>query len=47
VSRNAGGYDRRRCVTTSGSNRFVADVLNRAGLGTLLFDLLSPAEAAE
>jgi putative phosphoribosyl transferase len=26
-------------------NRFVAGVLNRAGLGTLLFDLLTPAEA--
>jgi putative phosphoribosyl transferase len=25
-------------------NRFVADVLNRAGLGTLLFDLLTPSE---
>jgi len=25
-------------------NRFVADVLNQAGLGTLLFDLLTPAE---
>ena len=25
-------------------NRFVASVLNRAGLGTLLFDLLTPAE---
>lgn len=25
-------------------NRYVADVLNRAGLGTLLFDLLTPAE---
>ncbi len=25
-------------------NRFVAEVLNRAGLGTLLFDLLTPAE---
>lgn len=25
-------------------NRFVADILNRAGLATLLFDLLSPAE---
>ena len=28
-------------------NRFVADVLNRAGLGTLLFDLLTPAEARD
>lgn len=28
-------------------NRFVADVLNRAGLGTLLFDLLTPAEEAD
>ena len=26
-------------------NRFVADVLHRAGLGTLLFDLLTPEEA--
>jgi putative phosphoribosyl transferase len=25
-------------------NRYVADVLNQAGLGTLLFDLLTPAE---
>jgi putative phosphoribosyl transferase len=25
-------------------NRFVAEVLNKAGLGTLLFDLLTPAE---
>lgn len=28
-------------------NRFVADGLHRAGLGTLLFDLLSPHEAAD
>ncbi len=28
----------------SSRNRFVAAVLNRAGLGTLLFDLLTPAE---
>jgi putative phosphoribosyl transferase len=28
-------------------NRFVADVLQRAGLGTLLFDLLSPDEEAD
>lgn len=28
-------------------NQYVARVLNRAGLGTLLFDLLSPAEAAD
>ena len=28
----------------SSRNRFVAEVLNRAGLGTLLFDLLSPLE---
>ena len=28
----------------SSRNRFVASVLNRAGLGTLLFDLLTPAE---
>lgn len=27
-------------------NRFVADLLDRAGLGTLLFDLLTPEEAA-
>jgi putative phosphoribosyl transferase len=30
---------------SSSRNRFVADVLNRANLGTLLFDLLTPAEA--
>jgi putative phosphoribosyl transferase len=30
----------------SGRNRHVADVLHRAGLGTLLFDLLTDAEAA-
>jgi putative phosphoribosyl transferase len=28
-------------------NRFVADVLNGAGLGTLLFDLLTPAEESD
>ena len=28
-------------------NQHVADVLHRAGLGTLLFDLLTPAEAAD
>jgi predicted phosphoribosyltransferase/pimeloyl-ACP methyl ester carboxylesterase len=28
-------------------NRFVAEVLNQAGLGTLLFDLLTPAEERE
>ncbi|MEU4572144.1 dienelactone hydrolase family protein [Nonomuraea sp. NPDC023979] len=28
-------------------NRFVADALNEAGLGTLLFDLLTPEEAAD
>lgn len=28
-------------------NRFVADVLTRAGFGTLLFDLLTPAEEAD
>ncbi|WP_405999614.1 phosphoribosyltransferase family protein [Streptomyces sp. NBC_00829] len=28
-------------------NRFVASALNRAGLGTLLFDLLTPAEEAD
>jgi putative phosphoribosyl transferase len=28
-------------------NRYVAAVLNRAGLGTVLFDLLSPEEAAD
>src|SRR5438445_13328046 len=28
-------------------NRFVADVLNRAGLGTLLFDLLTPDEEVD
>jgi dienelactone hydrolase len=28
-------------------NRAVSDVLNRAGLGTLLFDLLTPGEASE
>lgn len=28
-------------------NRFVAGELNRSGLGTLLFDLLTPAEAAD
>jgi putative phosphoribosyl transferase len=31
----------------SARNRFVAEVLNCAGLGTLLFDLLTPAEADE
>jgi len=30
---------------TSPRNRFVADLLHRAGLATLLFDLLTPAEA--
>ena len=28
-------------------NRYVAEVLNRAGIGTLLFDLLTPAEDEE
>ncbi|NRQ33127.1 alpha/beta hydrolase [Nonomuraea sp. NN258] len=28
-------------------NRYVADALNRAGLGTLLFDLLTPEEEAD
>ena len=28
-------------------NKYVADVLNRAGIATLLFDLLSPAEARD
>ncbi|NUP66036.1 MAG: alpha/beta hydrolase, partial [Nonomuraea sp.] len=28
-------------------NRYVAEELNRAGLGTLLFDLLSPEEEAD
>ncbi|MEO3875645.1 alpha/beta family hydrolase [Nonomuraea sp. B12E4] len=28
-------------------NRYVAEVLNRAGLGTLLFDLLTPDEEAD
>ena len=28
-------------------NRYVADVLNRNGVGTLLFDLLTPAEAGD
>ena len=28
-------------------NQFVADILTEAGLGTLLFDLLTPAEAAD
>ncbi|WP_372455456.1 dienelactone hydrolase family protein, partial [Nonomuraea ceibae] len=28
-------------------NRFVADALNEAGLGTLLFDLLTPEEEAD
>ncbi|GGT39830.1 dienelactone hydrolase family protein [Nonomuraea spiralis] len=28
-------------------NRYVAEVLNRAGLGTLLFDLLTPEEEAD
>jgi pimeloyl-ACP methyl ester carboxylesterase len=28
-------------------NRYVADVLNKAGLGTLLFDLLTPEEEAD
>ena len=31
-------------ATVTDINRFVASVLNRAGLGTLLFDLLTPAE---
>jgi putative phosphoribosyl transferase len=31
----------------SSRNRYVATVLNRAGLGTLLFDLLTEAEAAD
>src|SRR5689334_15467153 len=28
-------------------NRYVAEVLNKAGLGTLLFDLLTPEEEAD
>jgi putative phosphoribosyl transferase len=32
---------------TSPRNRYVADVLHRAGLGTLLFDLLSDEESAD
>lgn len=32
---------------TSPRNRYVADVLHRAGMGTLLFDLLTPAEARD
>ena len=31
----------------SARNRFVASVLNQAGIGTLLFDLLTPAEAQD
>jgi predicted phosphoribosyltransferase/pimeloyl-ACP methyl ester carboxylesterase len=31
----------------SSRNRYVAEVLNRAGLGTFLFDLLTPAEAED
>jgi putative phosphoribosyl transferase len=36
-----------RSSRSSSRNRFVAEVLNRANLGTLLFDLLTPAEADE
>ncbi|WP_314242043.1 phosphoribosyltransferase [Streptomyces sp. DSM 40907] len=35
------------CSRHSPRNRSVAAVLNRAGLGTLLFDLLTPAEEAD